>query len=940
MPVTAILVARNGADQLPLTLDALARQTRQPDAIVLVDDASTDATASVLGPARATQIVAIDSPRPYAQALSQALREAVPPGGADDWLWLLSHDSAPQAGALAALVAAVEVAPSVAVAGPKVMRWDARDVIAAYGATVSRLGATVPLVVDELDQAQHDRRSDVLAVGREGMLVRRSVYAELGGFDPALPTVDAALDFCIRVRLAGHRIVGVPTARVTRATAPEGWGRTAPVGDAVAARAARAAQLHRRLVAAPPLAVPLHWLSLVPLAIVRSLALLLRKQPGLVTAEFRAALGALADARVPAARRNLARGKRLRWSAIAPFRMPPAEVRRLRSQQRDLHASPVLDSTERVRAGFFAAGGAWIVLFLLAAGALVLARFLGAPALDGGGLAPLSTRVADLWASVGVGYQPIGTGFVGASDPFAFVLAILGSIAFWSPSSAIVALYVLALPLAGLGAWWFAARLSSRGWAPAAAALAWALAPPLLADLSTGHLGAVIAHLTLPWLLLALIGAARSWSASGVAAILFALVGACAPPIIPLLLVLWIVCLVANPRGVHRYMGLPIPLAVLFTPLVIDQGLRGSWLALLADPGVPSDSGGSSALQLLLGSPSGGTDGAAALVDALGLPGLAAPIAMAVLFAPLVVLALVALAHPRGGRSIPALLLALGGYLSAVLASHVAVTVVEDQVTTLWPGTALSVYWLGLVAASVVALDALGARAALATVVLAATSLLAAVPASVALVSGSTAVQASGGAHLPAYVGAEAAAKPWLRTLVLTPLADGSLAADVEHGAGTALEDESTIWATATRLSSDRAALAELAANLASRSGFDVAAALAANDIAFIVVRRGAADEGAVTRDRAIEALDADAQLTAVGATAGGQLWFAPAVAGERGPTVHPGSSPFRELVLVADGLVFGVVLLLAIPTSRRRRSTVAPTADEVALAGTGDDDE
>jgi hypothetical protein len=299
-----------------------------------------------------------------------------------------------------------------------------------------------------------------------------------------------------------------------------------------------------------------------------------------------------------------------------------------------------------------------------------------------------------------------------------------------------------------------------------------------------------------------------------------------------------------------------------------------------------------------------------------------------------------ALVHPRGARAIPALILALGGYVTAVVAAHVSVTVLADGSTTLWPGSALSVYWLGLLGAAVVALDALAGRAGIATVVLAVTAVLAAVPTAVGLLAGSTAVRPSDGGHLPAYVRAEAVTKPWLRTLMLRALPDGSLSAVVERGGGTALDDQSTIWSTATTLSADRLAMADLAANLASRSGYDVAAGLAQHDIAFIVVNRAAEGQGVVTRDRAIDALDARAGLTAVGATADGLLWFSPAVAAAEAPSVPVGTSPFHLPVLVVDGLVFGVLLLLAVPTSRRRRTTVAPTADEAALADTGDDND
>ena len=76
--VTAILVARNGAQFLPRTLAAIGRQSRRPDSLVLVDDASTDATSSLLAQASPTQLVRIDTVRSFGSALAHALKVAVP----------------------------------------------------------------------------------------------------------------------------------------------------------------------------------------------------------------------------------------------------------------------------------------------------------------------------------------------------------------------------------------------------------------------------------------------------------------------------------------------------------------------------------------------------------------------------------------------------------------------------------------------------------------------------------------------------------------------------------------------------------------------------------------------------------------------------------------------------------------------------------------------
>jgi GT2 family glycosyltransferase len=927
--VTAILVSRNGGHYLERTLKSLAAQSRRPDSFIFVDAGSTDDTAERLAQSAPAQFIQADQPRSFGAAVAHAISVAAPGDGDDEWLWLLAHDNAPLPGALAALLAAVEIAPSVAVAGPKLMRWDDPDVIASYGETVTRLGAAIALVEGELDQAQHDRRSDLLAVAASGMLVRKSVWAALGGFDPALPSVDAALDFSIRVRLAGHRIVGVPSARVLSDGGPETFGREPSIG--VVARLTRAAQLHRRLTYAPALAVPLHWLSILPLAILRAAWQLLAKRPGAITGEFGAALAAIVDTRVAASRRNFSRSRSLGWGAIAPLRMPWAEVRELRAHQRDIASPEVLDDTVRIRPSFLSGGGAWIVILLAGIGLIAFGSLIGAGALDGGALSPLSARVSDLWANVGYGWRSVGDGFVGAADPFAAVLAVIGSVTFWAPSFGIVLLYLLAFPLAGLAAWWCAARLSERGWAPAVAAIAWALAPPFLSSLSTGHLGAVIAHLLLPWLVLAFINASRSWAASAAASILFAAVAASAPSLIPVLVIAWLAWLITHPRRAHRLMGIPVPAVVLFVPLVIDQIARGNWLGIVADPGVPFAAGTASGWNLALGSPTG-ENAWTAVTTGLGLPDIAASLVIAVLLVPLVLLAVLALYSRGSGRALPALVIGLAGFATAVAAAQLSVTVVESSTVSLWPGAGLSVYWLGFTGAAVVALSAIKRPAALVTVIASVATIALAAPAIVGFATGTADVAASNGRLLPAFVTAEALTDPDQGTLVMSAQSGGGLAVDLERGAGITLDDRSTLVSTSTEVTDIDARVATLAANLASRSGFDSASELQALHIGFILLDDSAIDDRLATIQRAEEALDSNANLVPVGATSSGLLWHYDALTDS--PAIDTLTSPQKAIALavhIVFAIVFGAVLLLAIPTSRRRRSRLAVASDDPA---------
>jgi GT2 family glycosyltransferase len=913
--VTAILVVRNGEEWLDRTLPALAAQTRRPDDFVLVDAASSDASAARLAAAGPTRFVTAPA-LPFGAAVSYGLRSLAPVESPDEWLWLLTADTAPEPRALERLLAAVEVAPSVSIAGPKLVDPDEPSTLVSYGESVSRLGETVRLVDGELDQAQYDADGDVLGVTSSAMLVRRSAWAELGGFDPGLPTTDAGLDFSIRTRLAGARVVRVADARVARGQRPEDYGRRKPASDRVRFRMGRAAQLHRRMVYAPGGALLIHWLALVPLAVLRSIGHLLGKRPTLIGGELASGFAAAFDGSVPAARRALRRTRRIPWSAIAPLRVPPDELRERRAAQRERNSGRA-DEPERVRASFFAGGGGWIVLVVALAGLGMLWRLLQAQVLRGGALLPIGDDVTKLWTGLGIGPREGAVDLVGPADPFSAVVAVLGSLTAWNPSFSLVLLWLTALPLAALGAWWCATRLSEHRWPPIVAALLWTLAPPLLAALNDGRPTGVLVHLLLPVLVLAGIESRRSWSAAATASILFAIVVASSPVQAPALVVLVVAWAAVNPRGIVRVLGIVIPAAALFAPLVIAQLRRGTPFALLADPGPAVPSAEPSGWLLLLGHPAATDDRWGAIGTTLGLP--LATVAPAVLLAPLALVALLSVFLPGAQRAIPALAVALTGLGTAVLAAHIAVASSGAEAVTPWVGSALSLYWLGLTGAAVVGLEAIGRASVLTGFVVLVAAAAAVAPLAAAAPLGSSDVQSGSTRQLPALVEARADAEPGIGTLVLTAQRDGSLAATIARDAGTTLDETSTLVHTRPDLREQDAALADLAGNLASRSGFDPEPALQEFRIAFVVVPEvGDAATGpqAATRQRTTEALDAVAVLTPTGKT---PLWEYGGLDEGTGSAAAP--TVIERSVPLAQGAVFLIALLLAIPTSRRRRA-------------------
>jgi len=334
--VTGILVVHNGATWLRQCLDALSQQTRPLDRLVIVDTGSTDVSLRIASRhARIRQVIgdiemiSATSQTTFGEAVGRAVErtEDGSPSRDDagtEWLWLLHDDSAPEPEALRRLLAVADSSPSIAILGPKVVGWSDRRRLVQVGLSMGRGGRReTGLERGELDQGQRDRVHDVLAVGSSGLLVRRDVFAELRGFDPALVLFREDLDLGWRANLAGHRVVVVPDAVVQHAEAMSHGRRRADAVGHSTRSADRRSALHVLLANEPARALPWLWVRLVLASLARALGLVLAKAPADAGRELLGAASVLLRPwRVVAARRFRRGQRRVSPSALRPLRPP------------------------------------------------------------------------------------------------------------------------------------------------------------------------------------------------------------------------------------------------------------------------------------------------------------------------------------------------------------------------------------------------------------------------------------------------------------------------------------------------------------------------------------------------------------------------------------------------------------------------------------------
>ena len=564
-PITAIVVTRGVTRYLAETLAALAAQTRPPARVVVVDAAprpSIPVPDDVPPLARATlaplgadlRLATVPKARTFSEAVRGALAELpAPPEGAepaDDrtgWLWLLHDDCAPAPTALAELVRAVEHSPSVAIAGVKQRSWGEPVGLLEVGVTTSRLGRRMTGIEEgEIDQGQHDGREDVLGVGLAGALVRREVWAALGGADPSLGPFGDGLDLCRRARLAGHRVIVVPSAVVRHAQASyrgvrhlDAAAPDAPDTDGDVHRsfgARRRAQVHARLAAVPAVLVPFLGPGYLVAGVLRSLVRVATKEPVLAAAELAAPVAALLHpGRMAQARAGTRRAARLPRRSLRPLQRTARDVfreqrdghfartalRRVVQAPSELELAEMAALTRRRRVGFGVLATVLIALTAVTLGDLVTAG-LRTGLVVGGALLPAQADLGELWRAATSGWIAGDLGAPGPPDPLLTVLAPLAALT-GGAAGAVNLLVLGALLLAGLGAWFAAGAATRSVGARLWAALVWVAAPGLSLALDGGRLGAVVAHVALPWVAL---GVARAIGVQRRDVVLSGLVGA------------------------------------------------------------------------------------------------------------------------------------------------------------------------------------------------------------------------------------------------------------------------------------------------------------------------------------------------------------------------------------------------------------------------------
>ena len=749
--VTAVIVAHDGAAWLPQMADAVLGQTRPVQRVVAVDTGSRDRSGAVLASKFGQPAVfGMDRSTGYGAAIGRALHHRAantqvprPAGGTSghaamggqggqgsyasgqsgdriEWLWLLHDDCEPAADALEQLLRGTVETSTAAVLGPKLRDWTNRDVIQEAGLTLDtatrRLTGIEPR---EVDQGQHDGDRDALAVSSAGMLVRRDVWEQVGGFDPAMGLFMDDIDFCWRVHAAGYRVRVITDAIVYHVQAATKHRRSISVGR-------RARMLDRRnglltlfgnlpfrhMVTAAAGNVFVSLLRITFFLLAKRLAAAMDEMTAL-TSVF------LHPFRLIKMRSARARGRRAAFSRVRADVPSGRSARRLleftmsamSKSQPDTagahHATddPTEDDSMLIDNGLgrrLLTSPSLLAFLLLLGVALAAGRsLLGGGPLGGGSLVPAWGGASDLWGSYLQSFHPAGIGSSTPAPAWLAVIASLSTVLGGKPWLAIDVLLIGCVPLAGMTAMLAVRKVTTSAPVRVWASVTYGLLPVATGVIASGRFGTAVAFVLLP-LIVAQAGRmfAESGARAGRAAWATGLLAAIAGAFVPLL---WVIAVIGavlaaivfrtTRRGILRN----LLIAVLTPPVLLlpwSLTLISHPARLFLEAGLPQQGTpvfGLPARSLMLLSPGGP-----------GMPpywvtgGLIA-VAFAALFA-----------GRRRRLIIAGWGLALTGLLAAVVTSHLVVQPDDGAQIAVWAGLPLALAAIGLLLAAAGGADALG----------------------------------------------------------------------------------------------------------------------------------------------------------------------------------------------------------------------------------------
>lgn len=228
-PIASVIIPNwNGAHHLPLCLDALRAQTYSPLEVILVDNASTDGSQSLVAEQYPeARLLALDRNLGLTGGNNAGFRAAQ-----GEVLISLNNDTEVDACFVESLVRALQEHPEAGMAAAKMLLFDQRDVIHSAGDGYGVDGIPFNRGVWQRDEGQFDEPGWIFGGCGGAVAYRRAMLEDVGPlgsvqgkpFDESFFMYCEDVDLNWRSQLAGWRCWYMPEAVVYHKLSATGGG--------------------------------------------------------------------------------------------------------------------------------------------------------------------------------------------------------------------------------------------------------------------------------------------------------------------------------------------------------------------------------------------------------------------------------------------------------------------------------------------------------------------------------------------------------------------------------------------------------------------------------------------------------------------------------------------------------------------------------------------
>jgi hypothetical protein len=207
---SVVVVNYRGADDTITCVEQLAKLDSGDVEVICVDNASGDGSAERIRATMPTGTVLIES------SVNGGFTGGCNRGAASatgEFIAFINNDARPHHEWLTAALAVLRSDATIGAVASKVLDWDG-SVIDYVDAGLTWFGMGYKPAAGSLDDASHDTPRDVLFATGSAMIVRATLFRDLGGFDERLFMFYEDVDFGWRLNLTGARVRYVPASLV------------------------------------------------------------------------------------------------------------------------------------------------------------------------------------------------------------------------------------------------------------------------------------------------------------------------------------------------------------------------------------------------------------------------------------------------------------------------------------------------------------------------------------------------------------------------------------------------------------------------------------------------------------------------------------------------------------------------------------------------------